>query len=240
VLGHESGPKGEGEGSKVSKNMTNREGQSKIDELSEQRARLQASLATGRRWIAKAQQKSQDLDQLCAARKDARGRGRQQGEHTRQGGPDDLATATPPPDPGCADRKRLLILVEDNPDDRRLFQRALQKAGVTDLVRWAGEGTKAIEMLSHLGPENASVCLVSASKLPDMSGFELLEKVRAMDLLIPVRFVFLTGDTQPSMECHAHASGADAFFVKPCLFENLIGIARAIAKLLANSPEVAR
>lgn len=137
----------------------------------------------------------------------------------------------PPPTRDDADSRRLLILVEDDPDDLMLFQRALQKAGVTNLVRSARDGAEAMEMLLHPGSEVASICLVSDSKLPDMSGFDLLETVRAAILPIPVKFAFLTGNTQPSIESHAHASGADAFFVKPWSFDDLIGIARAVTNL---------
>jgi CheY-like chemotaxis protein len=137
------------------------------------------------------------------------------------------------PMPGWPDSRRLLILVEDDEDDLMLFQRALQKAGVTCSVLCADEGTKAIEMLSRLGPEVASVCLVSDSQLSDMSGFDLLKRVRGMAPSISVKFAFLTGNTRPSIEGQANANGADAFFVKPCLFADLIGIARAIARLVA-------
>ena len=102
------------------------------------------------------------------------------------------------------------------------------------MVLCAEEGTQALELLSHLGPKVASVCLVSDSKLRDMSGLDLLKRVRGMALPIPVKFAFLTGNTQPSIESQAHASGADAFFVKPWSFDDLIGIARAIARLEAS------
>src|SRR5207248_10225867 len=99
---------------------------------------------------------------------------------------------------GGGDETRLLIHVEDNPDDLMFFHRALQRAGNRSLVRSAVDGTKAIEMLLHLEPEIASVCLVSDSKLADMSGVELLTRVREMALSIPVKFVFLSGSSQPS------------------------------------------
>jgi len=140
--------------------MSKGEDQSKIDESSEQRARLPALLATGRRLIAEAQQKGQELDQLWAALKDACTKGRQQAEQKRQGGLEcqnlvqqkpSSPTAIPPPARDCADSRRLLILVENDPDDLMLFRRALQKAGVTNLVRSARDGAEAMEMLLHPG-----------------------------------------------------------------------------------------
>jgi CheY-like chemotaxis protein len=133
--------------------------------------------------------------------------------------------------------KHLLILVENDVNDLMLFQRALRKAGADCVVLCAQEGAKALELLSCRQPDVASVCVVSDSKLHDMSGFDLLKRVKEITLPIPVKFAFLTGNSRPSAEPRAYSSGADAFFVKPCSFADLVGIARAVANLAANSPQ---
>ena len=199
--------------------MTKEEDQSNSDESCERYPRLESFSATAR---ADAHQNAEP-GQVCSEC--------QSPVLQKPSSPSETRT----PIPGWPDSRHILILVEDDEDDLLLFRRALQTAGVTCPVLWAGEGTKAIEMLSRLGPEVASVCLVSDSQLSDMSGFELLKGVRGMALPVSVKFAFLTGNARPSIEGQAHASGADAFFSKPCSFADLIGIARAVDELLRDS-----
>ncbi len=83
-------------------------------------------------------------------------------------------------------RKRLLI-VEDNP---------AELLGITELlghqdieVVTADNGRKALAMLR----ERPTDCVVLDLKLPDMSGFELLEHIRQDDILTQVPVVVFTG-----------------------------------------------
>ncbi len=131
--------------------------------------------------------------------------------------------------------RRLLVVVEDDPNDFDLLRRAIEKAHLKAQVHWANSGTEALAILSHLGPRPTLVCVVVDVMLPEMSGFELLEKVRAMDPPIPARFVFVTGNAQPSIESRARACGADGFFLKSCFTGDLIEIVRAVERLLLGS-----
>jgi CheY-like chemotaxis protein len=127
--------------------------------------------------------------------------------------------------------RSLLLLVEDDLDDVLLFQRALAKARVANVIRCAQNGTKALEILSDLGPGITSVCLVSDSRLPDMTGMQLLAIVRRTAWKACVKFAFLTGNSDPLAEGRARTSGADAFFLKPSSSADLIGVARTIGEL---------
>ena len=147
----------------------------------------------------------------------------------------DTARSIPVPSGEALGGQPLLLLVEDDLDDRALFQRALHKAGVACPIVCVEEAVTAIETLAQLGPDITSVCLVSDSKLADMSGLELLKRVRKMALPVPVKFAFLTGNSHPLIACRAHEFGADAFFSKPCASDDLIGIATAIARLLSDA-----
>ena len=135
------------------------------------------------------------------------------------------------------DSRRLLILVDDDADDLMLFQRALRKAGTNLHCALCRRGSQGARIALALWTEVASVCLVSDSKLQDMSGFDLLKRVKEITLPIPVKFAFLIGNTKPFVEARPYSSGADAFFVKPSSFADLVGIARGIANLAANSQQ---
>jgi len=177
---------------------------------------------------------------VWAARKDARAKGRKKcGEQAVEAGlgcqdPAQAQLCTPVPNSSVGDERRLLILVDDDPDDLILFQRALRIAGVRDSVRSTDRGATALDLLLQLAPDMVGVCVVSDSKLLDMEGLELLEQVKRMVLPVPVKFVFLTGRVDPDLENRARAAGADAFYAKTCNTADLVGKALAIASLTTN------
>jgi CheY-like chemotaxis protein/HAMP domain-containing protein/GAF domain-containing protein len=83
-------------------------------------------------------------------------------------------------------RKRLLV-VEDNPAE---LQSITELLGHPDIeIGTADNGRKALAMLR----EQPTDCVVLDLKLPDMSGFELLEHIRQDDALMHVPVVVFTG-----------------------------------------------
>ena len=83
-------------------------------------------------------------------------------------------------------RKRLLV-VEDNPAE---LQSITELLGHRDIeIVTADNGHKALTMLREEGAD----CVVLDLRLPDMSGFELLEQIRQDDALMEVPVVVFTG-----------------------------------------------
>jgi CheY-like chemotaxis protein len=132
--------------------------------------------------------------------------------------------------------KHLLILVEDDPDDAALLERALRKAHVSADVRWVQSGAEALAILASLTFEATGVCLVVDVNLPGMDGFQLLERVKTQFGPSRVKFVFLTGQTDSAAKLRAKKCGADAFFLKPARCEDLMGIALALEELMTERP----
>ena len=95
-------------------------------------------------------------------------------------------------------RKRLLV-VEDNP---------AELLGITELLGYqdievvtADNGRKALAMLR----EQPADCVVLDLKLPDMTGFELLEHIRQDDALTQVPVVVFTGrELSPEEDAQLH------------------------------------
>ena len=96
-------------------------------------------------------------------------------------------------------RKRLLV-VEDNP---------AELLGITELLGYddievvtADNGHKALTMLR----EQPADCVVLDLKLPDMTGFELLEHIRQDDALTQVPIVVFTGrELSPEEDAQLHS-----------------------------------
>jgi CheY-like chemotaxis protein len=83
-------------------------------------------------------------------------------------------------------RKRLLV-VEDNPAERFSITELLAHDDI-DIVT-ADDGAKALAVLEEQGSD----CVVLDLRLPDMSGLEVLEKMRADERLSDIPVVVFTG-----------------------------------------------
>ena len=87
----------------------------------------------------------------------------------------------------AAPRRRRLLLVEDDPAERDSVSALLESSDIE--ITTAGTGRAAIEKLRDDPPD----CVVLDLKLPDMSGFEVLEMIRDDDALCDVPVVVFTG-----------------------------------------------
>jgi CheY-like chemotaxis protein len=202
-----------------------------------------------------AARKGLDIEQLAAARKDvlrqiversSREIQNPQEESLRQAdlrspAPYAMIEATraaPKADDSPRQSEDLLIIVEDEPDDSLLLKRALQQARVDAQTHWTNCGSEALGVLGQMGPQVRRVCVVSDIFLRGEDGFDFLRSVRALNLSKPVIFAFLTGRADRAIEERAYASGADAFFVKPVMFADLIQVASALRELLSSNGQM--
>lgn len=129
---------------------------------------------------------------------------------------------------------REVLLVDDNPDDRFLFQAAWTKAGIENPLRTLDNGQEACDYLGGEGkyadragfPLPALVLL--DIKMPGKSGFEVLEwlRGRAPSKLLPV--IMLTASTSPGDVAQAYRLGANSFAIKPSSVAELIALAAAL------------
>jgi CheY-like chemotaxis protein len=116
----------------------------------------------------------------------------------------------------------LVLLVEDEPSDVRLLQRAFAKLGIDLKLLRLSSGDDAVAYLAGDYPyENRaaypipSVMLLDL-KLPGRSGFEVLQWVRAQEPPINrLPIVVLTSSNRPNDIKRAYESGANSYLVKP-------------------------
>ncbi len=110
-----------------------------------------------------------------------------------------------------------ILLVEDNPGDRRLIREMLAEAGETGFdVEHADRLQAAIECLGRTG---AGVILLDLG-LPDSQGLETLKKVYAQAPEIPI--VVLTGLNDEMVGVQAINEGAQDYLIKGQVDTNLL------------------
>lgn len=141
----------------------------------------------------------------------------------------------------------LVLLVEDNPDDAFLLQRAFRKGGFNAEIQVIKDGEAAIAYLRGDGvhadrtrsPLPALVLL--DLKLPRKDGFEVLAWLRARPGLGRLPVVVLTSSREQADVDRAYALGANAYFVKPGAFDALQELVGTLVRhwlVLCERPEV--
>lgn len=120
--------------------------------------------------------------------------------------------------------ERVILLVEDNPDDQALTLRALEKNKITNKVVVAGDGVEALEYLFGTGrfagrdlTQPPELILLDL-KLPKVDGLEVLRRLRADERtrLLPV--VILTSSNEEGDRMRGYGLGANSYVRKPVDF----------------------
>src|SRR5580704_17734612 len=98
-------------------------------------------------------------------------------------------------------REKAILLVEDNPSDIALTERALKKAGVANRIVVAEDGHAALEYL--LGGDAGKdgwvqpLLILLDLNLPQVSGLEVLQRIRAEPRTRRLPVVILTTSNEP-------------------------------------------
>src|SRR5580692_2120071 len=95
--------------------------------------------------------------------------------------------------------KKLILLVEDNPDDEFLTRDALRTGGVAHDVVVVRDGAEAVKWIftEEGGPAPRTPDLVLLDlKLPKMSGFDVLERIRSDERTVGLPVVILTSSSE--------------------------------------------
>ena len=123
---------------------------------------------------------------------------------------------------------KVILLVEDDPNDETLTRRALKKSNILNEVVVAHDGVQALDYLfgegAHAGrdvSELPSVVLLDL-KLPKLDGLEVLRRIRAdaRTTLLPV--VLLTSSNEDKDRLEGYRSGANSFVCKPVEFSEFM------------------
>jgi len=121
-------------------------------------------------------------------------------------------------------KEKIILLVEDNPDDEELTIRSLRKANITNQIRVAQDGQEALEFLFCEGkykdrdPAKMPTVVLLDLKLPKLNGIDVLKQMRSdpRTLLIPV--VVLTSSSEDEDMLNSYESGANSYVRKPVDF----------------------
>lgn len=129
---------------------------------------------------------------------------------------------------------KIILLVEDNPQDEMLVLRALRKANVVNRVDVARDGQQALDYLFREGDysgladtELPAVILLDIG-LPRVSGLDVLGRLRADERTALLPVVILTSSDEERDRLKSYENGANSFVRKPVEFSEF---AETVARL---------
>lgn len=129
--------------------------------------------------------------------------------------------------------EKIILLVEDNPDDVTLTLRAFKKNNITNEVVVARDGVEALDYLfgtgSFAGQERPLPALVLLDlKLPRMDGVEVLRRIRADARTEFLPVVILTSSSEEQDMIRSYQLGANSFVRKPVDFAQFVEASREL------------
>jgi two-component system, response regulator len=129
---------------------------------------------------------------------------------------------------------KVILLVEDNPDDAELTLRALKKNNILNQVVLAHDGVEAIDYLfgtgTYAGRDTSalpSVVLLDL-KLPKIDGLEVLKQIRAGELTRYLSVVILTSSKEEQDLINGYQLGANSYIRKPVDFNQFMEAVRQL------------
>ena len=128
----------------------------------------------------------------------------------------------------------IILLVEDNPDDEELTQRALKKNNIKNEVVVARDGSEALDYLFGQGIYDGrdtqlmpQVILLDLN-LPKLDGFEVLRRIRSDERTSRLPVVILTSSDEERDRIDGYGLGANSYVRKPVEFGDFIEAVRQL------------
>jgi two-component system, response regulator len=130
--------------------------------------------------------------------------------------------------------EKMILLVEDNPDDEALTMRALKKHNIGNKVFVVRDGAEALDFLFCTGkysdrdPNDTPQVTLLDLKLPKIDGLEVLRRLRAdkRTQLLPI--VILTSSNEEQDLIEGYKNGANSYVRKPVDFNEFLEAVREL------------
>ncbi|HEV7642718.1 MAG TPA: response regulator [Pyrinomonadaceae bacterium] len=129
---------------------------------------------------------------------------------------------------------KVILLVEDNPDDEILMLRALEKNHIANEVVVARDGVEALDYLFARGQyEGRDVTMTPQLmlldlKLPKIGGLEVLKQLRTDERTRYMPVVVLTSSSEQEDVIRSYDLGANSFVQKPVDFNAFMEATRQL------------
>ncbi len=131
-----------------------------------------------------------------------------------------------------------IILIEDDPGHARLIEKNIRRAGVSNTILPFTDGSSALAHLFGSDPSGKRlahnpILVLLDLNLPDMSGIDILQKIKSDELLrrAPVVVLTTTDDKVEIQRCYD--LGCNVYITKPVEYESFSAAIRQLGLFLA-------
>ncbi|SFJ60654.1 response regulator [Planctomicrobium piriforme] len=116
---------------------------------------------------------------------------------------------------------KVILLVEDNPDDVELASIAIKRGGIANELVVARDGVEALEYLLPAGQQklNLPQLVLLDLKLPKLNGMEVLQRLRTDPRTRRLPVVILTSSREEEDLIRGYDLGANSYVRKPVEFD---------------------
>lgn len=145
-----------------------------------------------------------------------------------------------PPQKVSPVRPNLILMAEDDSDDRLLARDALAESGLAMEIRFVEDGVELMDYLNRrnqfMQPENSPrpSLIILDLNMPRKDGREALQEIKTDPELRRIPVVVLTTLTGGPDIAKVYELGANSFITKPVAFNALIGLLKSVANYWFN------
>jgi CheY-like chemotaxis protein len=129
-----------------------------------------------------------------------------------------------------------IVMIEDDEGHARLIEKNIRRAGISNQLRHFTDGGSGLEFLfkDDDGPTiNGPALVLLDLNLPDMSGTDILAKIKGDEHLkaVPVVVLTTTDDKQEIQRCYD--LGCNVYITKPVNYESFADAIRQLGLFLS-------
>lgn len=129
-----------------------------------------------------------------------------------------------------------IVMIEDDEGHARLIEKNIRRAGISNQIEHFLDGTSALDYLYNApaGPAmNGPALILLDLNLPDMSGIDILAKIKGDGPLrrTPVVVLTTTDDKVEIQRCYD--LGCNVYITKPVNYENFADAIRQLGLFLS-------
>ena len=135
-----------------------------------------------------------------------------------------------------APKSNLILMVDDDPDDRLLMQEALAECDFASELRFVQDGVELMDYLfrrdkfSEAADSPRPVFTLLDLNMPKKDGREALREIKLDPELKKIPVVVLTTSTADTDISRIYELGANSFISKPTAFDSLVTVMKAVGK----------
>ncbi len=132
------------------------------------------------------------------------------------------------------ERSIKILLVEDNPDDIRITQRAMKEAKIINSLYTVRDGQEALDFLYHkdkyqdIAASPRPELILLDINLPKVNGLDVLKNVKADAGLKTIPIVVLTVSKREEDVVQGYNYGCNSFIQKPVKFDKFVEAVKLI------------